>query len=938
MPHADAGVQAGPPWAALSTKQVTSDSPTSRETLDDILLTIKNSGWTLGDFLQRLFVKTTRKDAGRSRVHASIVSQFLSGRLPVKAEDIVELMYTNHDGAAKAIRNTKSPDKELSAVRLAKKLKEREKMGAAAQSRLREWAISKVEGLVDGEADALSGKEGGFHVAVKDMTWDFVHTFSFGGIASAMQEKAPTTLRLLCAAAMDRDQRKKVLPSGLASSSFYSEHFAKPPALGSGNSRRDPLVIIVFAFVLLMGARNMNFSAFRRIFGVMLFAYTAPHGLYTVLSRLGVSVSYTTVLKLLRRLSESAKENVRKKAKSRAFLLIYDNINRMSRAWDPDVGQKDIIHNGTAATYVELEDCDVEKAFDPNTLRAAQEAQGRKKLNINVLHDRVDWGKLNKTLALQCALILVDHVPTLDKSKRHREVLELRLRVALAIHRMRRGRKSGIYPLATSNHNEGVTGENAYVLDDLATQLGLTKEEVARLLVLIGGDQSTVEKLRALKKFLATCPHGYSNYGWVLPLIQLWHMGWADLERVLRTHWGGTGVDDISSFRTVNVLLGRKVKDEKRPDYYPTQHLVFDNLKVEVLDCWKIYLGAQDLDEYFRAHPTEPEDLLKMADELYLQYLTTESYEHALRPDSEGPSKFAAGTPWTDRRPPVVEEESQPPVDFVGDQVLANTILRMRDSLIHYEFQCAIADGDIGRAMNVMAVWTFTFTGSGRSKYANELLELACNFEYEYSEWLKEGVLNNWLVNLSGLEGCWFPMDLLEEKNIKQLKKMAKRRDISFGSDFFRDIVAYNIRAFLEAKKSMESTVRLAHKGGSHRRAKKVAAMKKLTTAVEERELHKFRAGRTLGHKAQDDFEVGYLRLADSTRIEDFIARTLRDAGDIHGEGDDVETEMEDIDGAHRGPSMMMNGNLVNDLDSEHEDSDDSLSGTEDGLDEEEDE
>lgn len=40
---------------------------------------------------------------------------------------------------------------------------------------------------------------------------------------------------------------------------------------------------------------------------------------------------------------------------------------------------------------------------------------------------------------------------------------------------------------------------------------------------------------------------------------------------------------------------------------------------------------------------------------------------------------------------------------FEGDQVLANTGLRMRDSL-HYEFRCAISDGDIGRAMNVMAV------------------------------------------------------------------------------------------------------------------------------------------------------------------------------------------------------------------------------------------
>jgi hypothetical protein len=31
-------------------------------------------------------------------------------------------------------------------------------------------------------------------------------------------------------------------------------------------------------------------------------------------------------------------------------------------------------------------------------------------------------------------------------------------------------------------------------------------------------------------------------------------------------------------------------------------------------------------------------------------------------------------------------------------------ILRMRDSLWHYEFQWAVADGDIGRAMQIMSV------------------------------------------------------------------------------------------------------------------------------------------------------------------------------------------------------------------------------------------
>jgi hypothetical protein len=33
---------------------------------------------------------------------------------------------------------------------------------------------------------------------------------------------------------------------------------------------------------------------------------------------------------------------------------------------------------------------------------------------------------------------------------------------------------------------------------------------------------------------------------------------------------------------------------------------------------------------------------------------------------------------------------------LIGDQVLANTILHLRDSMFHYKFQFAVASGDIG--------------------------------------------------------------------------------------------------------------------------------------------------------------------------------------------------------------------------------------------------
>jgi len=136
--------------------------------------------------------------------------------------------------------------------------------------------------------------------------------------------------------------------------------------------------------------------------------------------------------------------------------------------------------------------------------------------------------------------------------------------------------------------DEANVGENVKILDDMViNQLRLSKEDMENRLVIVGGDQATVEKLRSLKKFLGSCPHGYTRYGWVLPLIQLWHMGWADLECVLSTHWGASQANDLSTYHSTNILLGRKVRDVKWPDYYPAQCLVFDTLRAEVLDVWK---------------------------------------------------------------------------------------------------------------------------------------------------------------------------------------------------------------------------------------------------------------------------------------------------------------------------------------------------------------
>lgn len=189
-------------------------------------------------------------------------------------------------------------------------------------------------------------------------------------------------------------------------------------------------------------------------------------------------------------------------------------------------------------------------------------------------------------MACHCILFLVSWVRTKALAEHEKHVLEM-FRTTLAKRRIPSGRKSSIYPLGTSAFNEATVRGTKDVLHDVfLRQLNQKPEELVKRLHLIGGDQLTVARLRSLQTYMASCPHGHASVRWALPLILVWHMGWADLARVIRTHYGSGAAGDPSALHHVNVLLKRRVKDEDRPDFYPALRLVLETLKADVLDCW----------------------------------------------------------------------------------------------------------------------------------------------------------------------------------------------------------------------------------------------------------------------------------------------------------------------------------------------------------------
>jgi hypothetical protein len=97
-----------------------------------------------------------------------MVFRFLQGQTSVKAEDIVKLMYEHCDSVPKVVQSM--AECPASAV-----IHPDEK--PMAWSRLKEWAVKTVEGIIHKEANVMASKDGGLHLPKQEAIGTSFTTF-----------------------------------------------------------------------------------------------------------------------------------------------------------------------------------------------------------------------------------------------------------------------------------------------------------------------------------------------------------------------------------------------------------------------------------------------------------------------------------------------------------------------------------------------------------------------------------------------------------------------------------------------------------------------------------------------------------------------------------------------------------------------------------------
>ncbi|KAF4575304.1 hypothetical protein EYR36_006663 [Pleurotus pulmonarius] len=645
-----------------------------------------------------------------------------------------------------------------------------------------------------------------------------------------------------------------------------------------------------FAILILLSIRNSLISLGPTIISLLLFISDAGRVVYHALGRFGISTSYSTVLEHLRDLAHGAGVHLHEVGTSISrnddhYIILFDNINKHHRAWHQTISKSDEVKSGTASTVIRMVHVPP-GAMSLKKLRTRQKKRGRKDLTVCRLLEDIDHKHMERIGAATLLWIWTDKIPALS---RHRAHVTHLFETTLQKHRIPL-HQSDIYPLRTSGIDESTTAGNSDVLHDIThLQMGMATDDFGEFIMPIAGDQLTVDRVRKLIHYTKQDVTEYAQHTWALPFIQLWHMKWAFLKAIYKAHWTPSTGKHLYGLHRDCDTLGRTKLNPTKCDFYPHHHAVADTFETSCLGILRVLLEQKCSNELLNA--TRRFSLLHVLDTLfttngrfarkpvtfleslakvaYRRYLCTAAYE-----DSKG---------HLPRSREVYDEDAltlPDDQDWRGDRVLANQILRLRDSLWYYKMCNAVSDGDIGRVAEVIKILRFYFWGSGSSNYGNELLELACNFLYDFPEELQTALLNNWLVNPSGKPGCWHELDLLQEHNNLQIKTMFNERNLDFDSPFLQNVISLNVRGFSQFRSFMSSFFDVNLASGKHCSPDLDADINTLAAHHRTNEVFVFKAGRDQSWSSPDFFATGINKLAGG-QLQIFKDRTLQDGTSV---------------------------------------------------------
>ncbi|KAJ7572432.1 hypothetical protein C8J56DRAFT_807505 [Mycena floridula] len=726
----------------------------------------------------------------------------------------------------------------------------------AARSAITSFAAQIVKRELVKTAKKMASKSGG------------LHTYTTSKAKVLIPEDSVSTF----------SECQKLFEEGMPLAWQYAMAITAPEGT-EDREHRPPHYVATHALSQLIYSRNMHAKRLALDKGILNFACRTNRYLHSYDSRVCAAPSYHASYEALQKLAASDLLVIQDIAKDESsfWVLRLDNIQHYVRPRNFKVGHEAVMKIGTAGTVFLFQSFS-KAAVDISSKLACVKENKRKDLDMQQLHKFIDTDHLNKMCSLQWLRILVHFISSLRQYKSNVQDI---YRTEGAKCRLP-AQKAHIFPLPTNSYNETITTEMLSALLDFVKTLGFDDDSPLVRLLLAGGDGLTYKRMVLLKLYRQFHDTPFERLEWLQPFLETWHTGWTDLSRIYEAHWDSLLTRDPSSMgHSANKVKRKAPANLKKVDYYPYLQLTYQILDARVIDCARLHFCGKDGDilNYFETLAVENKlpsfaALREAADIMFQTYGHTHVFEQALAGVFDEDRPIVHGDVWEQ---PIFDETSanlQDPkktdtspldsnsVPFTGDQCLAQSSRFIFDAMISREMVYATSEGDIGRVWELMKFMLFTFAGSTHTKYTNYLLEMLCDLELESSPALRDAILDNWLVCVSGR--TFMAGDQFQENIQDEFYEHIGKKDRDFDSSYMRTVVAPNCWRFVQVKKAVHEGLGLTSRGGKHPEPHNNPEIIELLKLYKSEQLHCFRAGRTYGEDLRrvDDLSWGLEKLA----------------------------------------------------------------------------
>ncbi|KAI8356222.1 hypothetical protein B0O80DRAFT_384940 [Mortierella sp. GBAus27b] len=311
--------------------------------------------------------------------------------------------------------------------------------------------------------------------------------------------------------------------------------------------------------------------------GMYLYAQGCSKSVISVLSHVGLSVSYSSIQNALETLTEDALNTVRAAISEHSWFLLYDNINFLNRKYDQRSDNKNTFENGTTATIVITKG--VEKMRQVHDQRPAPYLG-------DILPDERSNLHFQTVFKFYLVKVLQRHYPTYE-----------RYSVSIPSMQPLKPEKTEAYPLPAMKIDQSTVEGNVDIIETLMKSvLKLDPKEFSDDMIIVAGDQLTVSRVGSAKRLRREDVTPFHRLQWAVPVIQLFHLQMLLCFTILRTHRGKTSTP--GSLALYVEMLDRKYLGQDTTNYHAADEMLKHTFDAMIWRVWKVELGTDHLEKY----------------------------------------------------------------------------------------------------------------------------------------------------------------------------------------------------------------------------------------------------------------------------------------------------------------------------------------------------